>query len=189
MREIGSPWDCGWLSNSISIVWIQSSTQEPVIIIPQAAFNFFTPKGTLDLVKSSLAKRPNCINLHRSVYQVAVKIGLDSFIEKRSRSQQRPPFRVVPMIVSNNCSTISSIVDMLKNISAQALNRQSDGFAVPVQFFSRTCEACMTIKSFMRDQPASIRPRRPRNVRRFGSAKPWLLRYFRDLQSQTLYET
>ena len=62
--------------------------------------------------------------------KVAVQIGLDSFIEKRSRSQSRPPFRVVPMIVSNNCSSMPSIVNMLENVSAQALvNRHSVGLS------------------------------------------------------------
>lgn len=51
----------------------------------------------------------------------AVKIGLDSLIEKRSRSQLRPPFRVVPMIVSNNCSSMPSVVNVLENVSTQAL--------------------------------------------------------------------
>lgn len=53
--------------------------------------------------------------------KVAVKICLDSFIEKRSRSQSRPPFRVVPMIVSNNCSSMPSVVNMLEDVNAQAL--------------------------------------------------------------------
>jgi hypothetical protein len=97
----------------------------PVIIIPQAAPNFFTPKGTLDPVKPSSRNARTAIDLHRSVNQVAVKIGLDSFIEERSRSQQRPSFRVVPMIVSNDCSTIPSVVNMLEDVSAQALNRHS----------------------------------------------------------------
>jgi len=62
--------------------------------------------------------------------EVAVKIGLDSFIEKRSRSQSRPPFRVVPMIVSNNCSSMPSVVNMLENVSAQALvDRPSVGLS------------------------------------------------------------
>jgi hypothetical protein len=63
--------------------------------------------------------------------QIAVKIGLDSFIEERKRSQQRPPLRVVPVVVSNNCSTIPGVVNMLENISAQALNRHSDEFQTP----------------------------------------------------------
>jgi hypothetical protein len=62
--------------------------------------------------------------------KVAVKIGLDSFIEKRSRSQSRPPFRVVPMIVSNDGSSMPSVVNMLENVSAQALvNRHTIGLS------------------------------------------------------------
>lgn len=97
----------------------------PVIIIPQAAPNFFTPKGTLNSVKPSSRNARTAIDLHRSVHQVAVKIGLDSFIEERSGSQQRPSFRVVPMIVSNDCSTIPSVINMVENVSAQTLNRHS----------------------------------------------------------------
>ena len=98
--------------------------QGPVIIIPQAAPNFFTPNGTLKSIESGRPRETpkNCgHDLHRSMNKVAVKICLDSFIEKRGRSQSRPPFRVVPMIVSNNCSSMPSVVNMLEDVSAQAL--------------------------------------------------------------------
>ena len=40
------------------MVWLQGITLEPVIITPQAAFNLFTPKGTLDLVEQIRAECP-----------------------------------------------------------------------------------------------------------------------------------
>ena len=111
---------------------MKSSTHKPVIIIPQAAPNFFTPNGTLESIQlSHPRKMPKKLHdLHRSMNEVAVKIGLDTFIEERSRSQPCPPFRIVPMVVSNNCSTIPSVVNMLENVSAQALvNSHSVGLS------------------------------------------------------------
>jgi hypothetical protein len=54
-REIGIPWDYGWLRNSINKVSSQRPTYHdgPVIITPQAALNLVTPKGTLDLIQPS----------------------------------------------------------------------------------------------------------------------------------------
>jgi hypothetical protein len=111
---------------------MKSSTQKPVIIIPQAAPNFFTPNGTLRInpVKPSSKNAQELHDLHRSMNEVAVKIGLDSLIEERSRSQPCPPFRIMPMVVSNNCATIPSVVNMLENVSAQALvNNHSVGLS------------------------------------------------------------
>ncbi len=93
-----------------------------MIIIPQAAPNFFTPNGTLESIQLSLPRKtPELHDLHRSMNEVAVKVGLNSFIEKRSRGEPRPSFRVMPMIVSNDCSTIPSVVNMLEGVSAQTL--------------------------------------------------------------------
>ncbi len=84
----------------------------------------------INLVKPSSKNAQELHDLHRSMNEVAVKIGLDSFIEERSRSQPCPPFRIVPMVVSNNCSTIPSVVNMLENVSAQALvNSHSVGLS------------------------------------------------------------
>lgn len=52
-------------------------------------------------------------DLHRSVNKAAVKICYNSFIDERSRSQPGPPLRVVPMVVSDDRSAISSVVDVL----------------------------------------------------------------------------
>ena len=50
-------WLAGY-NDSISMVWLEDITLEPVIITPQAAFNLFTPKGTLDMVEQIRAKCP-----------------------------------------------------------------------------------------------------------------------------------
>jgi hypothetical protein len=105
---------------------VQQRRGEPVIITPQAALNLFTPKGTLDLVSAiPRTTRESYVDLHRSVNKTPVKIGLESSIEERGGGQPRPPLRVVPMVVSDNDSAIPSIVDVLENISAQALNHES----------------------------------------------------------------
>jgi hypothetical protein len=112
--------------------WIQCFNAGPVIIIPQAAPNFFTPNGTLESIDLGHPRRDarELHDLHWSVNKLAVKIGLDSFIEKRSCSQSRPPFRVVPMIVSNNCSSMPSVVNVLEDVSTHALvNRHAAGLS------------------------------------------------------------
>ena len=61
---------------------------------------------------------PKVHNLHRGVNKTTVKIDLNSFVYERSRGQPRPPLRVVSVVVSNDCSTALSIVDVRKNVSA-----------------------------------------------------------------------
>jgi len=61
---------------------------------------------------------PKIQDLHRGVDKAAVKIGLNAFIDECSGGQPRPPFRVVPMVVSDDCSAFPSVVDVRKNVSA-----------------------------------------------------------------------
>lgn len=64
------------------------------------------------------------------------------------------------MIVSNDDPARASVRDMLQDVRTETL-RNDDQLESRLKDSRTTCDACMTIKSFMRDQPASMRPRSP----------------------------
>jgi hypothetical protein len=51
------------------------------------------------------------------VNEAAIKIGLDAFIDERGGGQPRPPFRVVPVVISNDYPAIPSVVNVRKDVS------------------------------------------------------------------------
>ena len=51
-------WLAGY-NDPVSKVWMQVIVKRPVIITPHAAFNLFTPKGTLELVEQPLRNAQN----------------------------------------------------------------------------------------------------------------------------------
>lgn len=73
---------------------------------------------SLDLVSEFL---PRKAYIQRRMYESMMKVDFDTIGSKDSRSQPRPPFRIVSVIVTNNDPAVRSVVDICQNISAESL--------------------------------------------------------------------
>lgn len=71
------------------------------------------------------------------------------------------------MIVSDDDPARACVGDMLQDVRTETL-RDDNQLESRLKYARATCDACMTIRSFMRDQPASMRPRSPRQERLSG---------------------
>ena len=91
-----------------------------------------------------------------------MKVNLHSLCDESNCSEFCPSFRIVPMIMPDDDTTRCSLGDVLQDICTKALVRRcSHILDIRKHTEIRTCEAWITIRSFMRAQPASILPRRP----------------------------
>jgi hypothetical protein len=121
---------------------------------PQAALSAFTENGTLKATLIYLRSDNRIItDIQWSVYKASVQVNLDIVGNESRCSKLSPSLRVVPVIMSYDYSTSSSILDVFEDVRAQALlHGLNDGY----DLFRLTHLGCLDHNQVIHARPSGL---------------------------------